>query len=197
MTLFQIMARSYGMGGSDKEGLRKEIDAIAKLDSVRGHVARGMFYQLVEDSIGPAGRQFELAFGLAPDSRAAAISYTDYLWETGRKDAAIQVLTAFLDSIPDDRTVCFNLGIKTLLTGTGYAAAESLFTDCLTFKSETGLPSEPMVRWCLALAYHLDGKHEMADTEWQRVYETDPDFDDVLRGSPDLAELNSILESEP
>ena len=197
MTLFQIMARSYGMGGSCKEGLIEEAGAIAEIDSVLGHVARGTFSQVVEEDMELAGKEFELAFGLAPDNRAAVISYTDYLWEIDRKDEAIRILASFVDSMPDDRTACFNLGIKTVLTSTGHAAAESLFTNCLSLKSESGMPSDAMVRWCLGLAYHLGGKYETAEAEWKRVYEIDPKFDDVLEETPDLAELKAILESEP
>jgi tetratricopeptide (TPR) repeat protein len=197
MTLFRIMAHSYGMGGPDKQGLIEEVDAIAKIDSVLGHVARGAFNQLVEEDMDLAGSELETAFRLAPDNRAAVMSYTDYLWETNSKDEAIRILTSFVDSVPDDRAAHFSLGVRTTLAGTSYAAAESLFTTCLNLKSDNGMPSEPMVRWCLGLAYHLEGKPDRAEEEWLSAYEIDPDFDDVLRETPDLAELKAILESEP
>jgi hypothetical protein len=101
-----------------------------------------------------------------------------------------------VERAPDDRAACFNLGIRNILSGGDYAAAESLFTGCVTLKSESGMPSEAMVRWCLGLAYHLQGKDTQAEAEWQAVYEIDKDFDCVLEDVPDMAELKAILEAD-
>ena len=196
MTLFQILARSYDMGGSQKQDLIEQVKAIAEIDSVMGHVARGTFYQLVERDLGSAGAEFETGFGLGPRNRAAVVSYADYLWASDRRDEAIAILTSFIEEVPEDKPARFNLGVKTVLLGRDYAAAERIFEDCLSLKSDTGMPSEPMVRWCLGLACHLRGKYDRAEEEWSAVYRIDKDFDDILKKTPDLAELDAILKTD-
>jgi tetratricopeptide (TPR) repeat protein len=195
MTLFQILARSYGMGGAKKEDLVRQVDAIAGVDSVMGRVARGTFYQLVEEDADRAGYEFELGFSADPHNRAAAISYADYLWESGQRDSAMKALASFVGEVPEDKTARFNLGIKTILTGQDLEGAEAVFAGCLGLKSDTGLPTEAMVRWCLGLACHLQGKEDQAAEEWSRAYQIDKDLDRLIEETPDLAVLGTLLES--
>ena len=193
MTLFQMMVRSYDMGGVKKEDLIEEVESIAHIDSVMGHVARGTFYQLVEKDMERARVELRRSHDLAPENRAAAISYADYLWEMDVMDEAIGVLASFVERVPDDKSARFNLGMRTILSGENYARAKGLFEECLSLKSETGMPSETMVRWCLGLACHLLGDEDGAQREWSAVYELDKDFDHVLERIPEMSELNSIL----
>lgn len=193
MTLFQMMARSYDRGAASKEDLIQQVASIAEIDSVMGHVARGTFSHRVAKDIERAEVEFETGFDLAPGNRAAALSYADYLWDVGRKDEAIGILAAFLDSMPNDKPACFDLGSRIILSGKDYARAKHLFDECLSLKSETGMPSEAMVRWCLGLAYHLLGEEERAKAEWAAVYALDEDFDRVLSEVPQMSELHSVL----
>lgn len=196
MTLFQMMVRSYGMPGTDTDGLREEAQAIAEIDSVMGHVAHGTFFQLVEKDMGQAGAHFERGYALAPQNRAAAISYADYLWETGRRDEALGVLRSFVESVPEDKPAHFNLAARLTLSGSGCAKARDVLEVCLGLKSDTGMPSEPMVRWCLGLAHHLLGDEDRARAEWSKVYELDEDFDQVVEAVPQMTELRSILAAK-
>jgi tetratricopeptide (TPR) repeat protein len=192
MTLYQIMVRSYDRGVTSKADLVEQAEAIAGIDSVMGYVARGTLYQFVDDDRDEAGAVFKRAYNLAPTNRAAAISYADYLWEIGDKDAAIRVLNAYVEMKPDDKTAHFNLGMRTILRGGDHAGAKGLFEKCLGLKSDTGMPTEAMLRWCLGLACHLLGEGERAQAEWSAVYELDPDFDSVLEAAPEMSELDSL-----
>jgi tetratricopeptide (TPR) repeat protein len=193
MTLFQMMVRSYDMGGVKREDLAQEVEAIAGIDSVMGHVARGTFYQLVEKDMDRAGVELKRSLDLAPENRAAAISYADFLWETGMMDEAIGVLASFVERVPDDKSARLNLGMRTMLRGEDYARAKGLFEACLGLKSDTGMPSETAVRWCLGLAFHLMGEEGRAQKEWSIVYTLDERFDRILERMPQMSELNSLL----
>ncbi|KPJ61464.1 MAG: hypothetical protein AMJ46_01915 [Latescibacteria bacterium DG_63] len=195
MTVFQMMARSYGRGGAKKEALLEQARSIAEIDSIMGHVAHGTFYQFVKNDMERAGTQFERGFGLAPRNRAAAISYADYLWHVGKKAEAIGVLQSFLQEMPDDKPANFSLGARIILSRRNYGTAREIFERCLRLKSETGIPTEAMVRWCLGLIYHLTGQQDGTQTEWSRVYELDRDFDRILEATPQMSELSSILDS--
>jgi tetratricopeptide (TPR) repeat protein len=194
MMLFQMMVRSYDRGSVNREDLVQQAESIARIDSVMGYVARGTFYQLVEKDLERASAELERGLDLAPENRAAAISYAGYLWEDGRKDEAIQVLTSFVEKVPDDKPARFTLGTRIILSGSNHARAKGLFEECLVLKSETGMPSEAMVRWCLGLACHLLGEVHRTEAEWSVVYKLDKDFDRVLEEVPQMVELNSILD---
>lgn len=191
--LFQMMVRSYGMPGVNEEDLRDQAKSIAGIDSIMGLVAWGTFFQLVENDMGQAGEHFERAYALAPTNRPAAISYADYLWEIDRRDEAIEVLGSFVEGDPDDKPAHFNMATRLILGGSAYARARDLFEHCLGLKSDTGMPSEAMVRWCLGLACHLLDEEDRAQAEWSMVYVLDEDFDRLLEAIPEMAQLNSIL----
>jgi tetratricopeptide (TPR) repeat protein len=192
MTLFQIMVRSFGRGMGSRGDLVEQIEAIAGIDSVMGYVARGTLFQIVDEDMEKAGALFEQAYHLEPTNRAAAISYADFLWEAGDRDRVIQVLTAFVESGPDDRSAHFNLAVRTILEGTDYARARSLLEECLDLKSDNGMPPEAMVRWCLGLACHLLGEEDEAQAQWKLAHDLNPDFDKLLEADPMLSELNSL-----
>lgn len=193
MTLFQMMARSYDRGGSKKEDLFQQAKSIAEIDSVMGYVARGTLFLVVEKDMVKAGAELRRSLDLAPANRAAAVSYSDYLWECDRKDEAIQVLTSYVERMPDDKPARFNLGTRMILSGTDFGGAKVIFEECLALQSDTGMPSETMVRWCLGLACHLLGEEDVAQKEWSTVYEMDKDFDHILERSPQMSELNSLI----
>jgi len=193
MTLFQMMARSYDRGGSNKEDLFEQVKSIAEIDSVMGHVARGTLFLVVEKDVARAGRELERSLDLAPGNRAAAVSYSDYLWECDRRDEAIEVLRSYVERKPEDKPARFNLGTRMIQSGTDLAGARVVLQECLALKSDTGMPSETMVRWCLGLACHLLGEEQAARREWSTVYEMDEDFDHVLEQSPQLSELAALI----
>ena len=193
MTLFQMMARSPGMGGMTKEDLLQQVSAIAEIDSVMGLVARGTFFQVVEKDMARAGAEFSRAFELAPENRAAAIAYSDNLWESGQPDEAIRVLRSYVERIPDDKSARFNLATRIIQNQADLANARAVLIECLSLRSETGMPSEAMVRWCLGLAHHLLGEDEAAQREWSIVYEMDGRFDRILEESPELSELRALI----
>jgi tetratricopeptide (TPR) repeat protein len=193
MTLFQIMVRSYHMGGVGKEDLARDAETIAGIDSVMGCVARGTLYHLVEKDMDRASAWLEGCLELSPDNRAAAISYADCLWDAGRQAEAVRVLTSFVERAPEDKATRFNLGTRMVLIGSDYSAARTCFETCLNLKSDTGMASQAMVRWCLGLACHLQGDEDRARAEWALVHALDGKFDRVLENSPELEELNSLL----
>ncbi|MBN2564607.1 MAG: hypothetical protein JXB46_02745 [Candidatus Eisenbacteria bacterium] len=193
MTLFQIMARSPGMGGVTKEDLLQQVSAIAEIDSVMGRVARGTFFQVVEKDMARAGAELRRAFELAPENRAAAITYSDQLWESDQRDEAIHVLRRHIEMVPDDKSAHFNLGVRIIQRQADPANARAILIECLSLQSDTGMPSEAMVRWCLGLAHHLLGEGEAAQREWSMVYEMDGRFDRVLEQNPQMSELRELI----
>jgi tetratricopeptide (TPR) repeat protein len=193
MTLFQMMARSPGMGGMTKEDLLQHVSAIAEIDSVMGRVARGTFFQVVEKDMARAGAELRGALELAPGNRAAAIAYSDNLWESGQPDEAMRVLRSYVERIPDDKSASFNLATRIIQSQADLKSAKAILNKCLSLQSDTGMPSEAMVRWCLGLAHHLLGEEEEAQREWSIVYETDGRFDRVLEESPQLSELKALI----
>ena len=193
MTLCQRMARSPGMGGETKGDLLQQVSAIAEIDSVMGHVARGTFFQEVEEDTAKAGAEFRAAFAQGPENRAAAVSYSDYLWDSGLQDEAIRALRSYLEMVPDDKPARFNLGCRIIQSQADPASATPILNDCLNLQSETGMPSEAMVRWCLGLTHHLLGEEEAAQREWSKVHEIDERFDSVLGQSPQLSELRALI----
>jgi tetratricopeptide (TPR) repeat protein len=196
MTLFQMMARSYGMPGSNRETLREQANAMAGIDAVMGHMANGTLFQLVEKDTAKAGTHFELGHALGPDNRAAALSYADYLWDTGSRDEALAVLDSFVENAPRDKPAHFNLAARLILSGGDYDGAKDTLERCLVLKSDTGMPSESMVRWCLGLVYHLLGEDARAQAEWSRAYDLDSDFNKVLEAVPMMTELKSLLDNQ-
>jgi tetratricopeptide (TPR) repeat protein len=193
LTLFQMMARSPGMGGMTKEDLLQQVSAIAEVDSVMGLVARGTFFQMVEKDMARAGAELQRAFELAPENRAAAIAYSDNLWESGQPDEAIRVLRSYVERVPDDKSARFNLATRIIQSHADLNSAKAVLNECLRLQSDTGMPSETMVRWCLGLAHHLLGEEAAAQREWSMVYEMDGRFDRVLEQSPQLSELKALI----
>jgi hypothetical protein len=82
-----------------------------------------------------------------------------------------------------------------ILGGTDLAGAKVVFEECLALRSETGMPTETMVRWCLGLTCHLLGEEEAARREWSTVYERDKDFDQVLNQNPLVSSRKRIREN--
>jgi len=193
MTVFQMMVRSFKRGGVKEEELIKQAQSIDGIDSAMGYVAYGTYFQFAENDMERAGEQFEKGYDLSPGNRAVAISYADYLWLVDEKDEAIRALDSYVQEKPDDKPGHFALGAKIVLRGNNNEAARELFERCLLLKSETGMPTEAMVRWCLGLVCHLAGEEDVARAEWSRVYELDSNFDSILKTTPLMSELNSIL----
>jgi tetratricopeptide (TPR) repeat protein len=193
MTLFQMMARSPGMGGATKEDLLQQASAIAEIDSIMGRVARGTFFQVVEKDMARADAELSRAFKLAPENRAAAIAHADHLWESDQRDEALLVLRSFVERIPDDKSARFNLATRIIQSQADLNGAKAVLNECLSLQSDTGMPSETMVRWCLGLAHRLIGEEEEAQREWSVVYEMDGSFDRVLEQNPQLSELKALI----
>ena len=172
--LAEFYIRAPGIVGGGDDRARRQIEALAALDSVEGHLARGEYWV---DRKKP--EQAEAEFRQVLEARPKRVSpYLDVAdFYLGRNDAAHmqEAVEAAARVNPADRRLLYYQAVARIIAGNRLADAEQLLKTYLeTVPRRSDLPSHASAREWLGRLYERQGKCNAAVEQYRKALDSDP-----------------------
>lgn len=172
--LIEFYRRAPGIVGGGEDKAWKQAEALAAVDAVEGHLARG---ELWADKKKPeqAEQEYRLALAAKPQRLDAYLEVADFYLK--RHDAVHmrEVLEAARGLDPSDRRLTYYCGVVRVLAGDGLEEAEQcLKTYVTSVPPRSDLPSHADAHDWLGRLYEHQGKCAAARAQYQEALEINP-----------------------
>ncbi len=172
------LAQFYGeapwiVGGS-KDGAKQQVDAIAAMDPVQGHLARAQFYT---DEKQPSQAESEVrqALNAKPTSPDALFEIAGFYATLGRPRELQSAIDAAVALRPGDPRLAYFRGAESVLTATGLPQAEQNLKSYLASTPDRGdWPSHAAAREWLGRVYEAEGKRAEAAEQYRTALQLNP-----------------------
>jgi tetratricopeptide (TPR) repeat protein len=172
--LIEFYFRAPGIAGGGDDKARRQIEALAALDAVEGHVAWGDYWWDKKKF-----EQAEAEFRQVLDARSQRVS--PYLeaadFYLSRNDAAHleKAVEAAVRVNPSDRRLIYYQGVARILAGNRLEEAERLLRTYLgTVPQRSDLPAHTSAQEWLGRLYEREGKCNAAVEHYRKALDLDP-----------------------
>jgi tetratricopeptide (TPR) repeat protein len=166
--------------GGNKDEAKAEVDAIAALDPVAGHLARGVYDLDAAKKSDLAEKEYREVLATKPgkiDAYLEVIAFFQQQNKPADMDAAIQA--AALVS-PNDPRLGYWRGASLTLANTNLADAEKYLKAYLASTSDrSDWPSHSAARGWLGRVYEAQGKRSEAAEQYRAALQLDPNDKDA------------------
>lgn len=172
--LLEFYIRAPGIVGGGTDKARQQVEAVAAVDPVEGHLVRGSFLA-DKKKLDQAEMEFRKVLEAKPERVDPYLEVADFY--LGRNDArqmeeAVEG-TARVD--PSDPRLSYYRGVVRILAGNRLSEAEQLLKSYLaTVPQRSDFPSHASAREWLGRLYELQGKPEAAAEQYRAALEIDP-----------------------
>jgi tetratricopeptide (TPR) repeat protein len=166
------------MGGSIPKA-REQAEAIAKINPMRGHFARGSIAVHQKDFT-TFEREIRAAADEDPDSVVAVTTLANYLSGNSHGDEAFVVIDKYLTRHPGDVLATFWIGRLAVITGKQLERGEKALRTVLATPNLGAEPNQPApftVHYRLGDIAAKSGNKDAARKEYERSLELNPKFE--------------------
>lgn len=171
--LMQYYLRAPGIVGGGKDKALGQADEIAKLDAVRGAIARGLVYDGSKDPV-RAEQELKRAFAEAPkDGRAQGALIGFYVGHE-RFDDAFAACRKAQEADPDSRLLQYQTGRLAALSGKELERGAAALDQFLAGEPPTERPTWADAHWRKGQILARLGKKAEARAEHQVALKLDP-----------------------
>jgi tetratricopeptide (TPR) repeat protein len=161
--------------GGSKDEARAQIDAIAAIDPVEGHLARGIFDQNASKNLGSAESEYRQVLDAKPNRVDPYLEVGGFFLTQNKPsdmDAAIQAAAKI--NAKDPR-LTFYMGVSRVLSGSDYASAEMYLKAYLASTPDrSDWPSHASARDWLGRLYEAQGKRAEAAEQYRAALRLEP-----------------------
>jgi tetratricopeptide (TPR) repeat protein len=162
------------VGGSKDEALA-QVDSIATLDPVAGHLARALYLREASKNVGEAESEYKQVLEAKPKKPEPYFEVADFYVAQNRPpdiDTAIQGAAAVS---PNDARIAFYRGVEGVLANQNLSDAErDLKSYLATAPDRSDWPSHASARVWLGRLYELQGKTADAAEQYRAALQLDP-----------------------
>lgn len=172
--LAQFYAEAPWIVGGSKEEARAQVDAIAALDPLEGHMARA---QLWSSQKRPdlAEAEYKLVLQAKPNRIEPYFVVADFYQRQGRAPDMEAAMEAAARIRPSDARLAYYRGVKRVLAGKDLGEAEQYLKSYLaTTPERSDWPSHGSAREWLGTLYEREGKRMEAAEQYRAVLQLDP-----------------------
>jgi tetratricopeptide (TPR) repeat protein len=161
--------------GGSKDEARQQVDAIAAIDPVEGHLARATFYLGTLKKPDLADNEYHLILDARPNRIEPYLEAADFY----RKQNKPADLETFIDAAskasPSDSRLAFYRGVQRVLSSRDQSRAEEYLKSYLASTHErSDWPSHAAAREWLGRLYEAEGKRAEAAEQYRAALQIDP-----------------------
>ena len=168
--------------GGDKSKARQQIEAIAAMDAVQGHLARADYWKQ-EDKFEQAEEEYRRVAGLAPNAVDPYLEIADYYQRRNNPAQMEQAVEQAGRVNPQDRRLAYYRGVARVLTGDRLQEAEKLLRSYLeSAPQNSDLPSHASAREWLGRLYERQGNRKGAALQYRAALQIDPQHEGARAG---------------
>ncbi len=166
--LLQFHMMAPGIMGGDKDEGRAQAEEIQKRDSLMGHQAMGLIYEM-DEKLDLAEKEYQSMVAAKPDSLNLQYRLGFFFKRTKKYDKATDVFEKIIAQKPGESTAYFQIGQISAETGEGLESAESMMKKY--FETE---PAENKMRlgyghFVLGQIYQKGGRIDEARAEFEQA----------------------------
>lgn len=162
------------VGGSKDEAL-EQINAIAAIDPVEGHLARAVYYREGLKRLDEAENEYELVLVAKPNHIEPYLDAADFYRSQGKAAGVSAAIQAAAIVSAGDARLTFYRGVAAVLAHTGLADAEQDLKSYLASTPErSDYPPHAAAREWLGQLYEAQGKRTEAAEQYRAALQLDP-----------------------
>jgi tetratricopeptide (TPR) repeat protein len=163
------------VAGGNKDEARAQMEAIAALDPIQGHIARGMLYDKSSKKIELAEAEYREVLAAKPKDMDAYFDVATFFQRENKApdlDAAVQ---AAAQVSPNDPRLAFFRGVSRVISNSEPARAEEYLKAYLASTPDrSDWPSHAAAREWLGRLYEAQGKRSEAAEQYRDALQLDP-----------------------
>ncbi len=172
--LAQFYVEAPWIVGGSKEEARKQVDAVAALDPLEGHLARGQFWSS-QKKPDLAEAEFRLVLQAKPNRVEPYFEVAEFYQRQGKAPDMKAAIEAAAKIRPSDPRLAYYRGAERVLEGKDLAQAEQYLKSYLaTTPERSDWPSHGSARELLGVVYEREGKRMEAAEQYRAVLQLDP-----------------------
>jgi tetratricopeptide (TPR) repeat protein len=161
--------------GGNKDAALEQVNAIAAIDAVEGHLARAEYDRLVLKKNDEAENEYHLVLESKVDRVEPYFEVADFYRDLGKGTEMEAPIQAAEKIKPGDPRIGYYRAIERILTGTQVSSAEPLLKAYLANTPErSDWPSHASARVWLGRLYEQEGKRQEAAEQYRAALELDP-----------------------
>jgi tetratricopeptide (TPR) repeat protein len=169
------------VGGSNDEALA-QVNAIAKIDPVQGHLARAEYDMIVLKSPEKAQIEYQQVLAAKPDGVEPYLEAAAFFGRQNKLEQMKNAIDGMAQMHPDDPRVTFYHGIYGVLSKTSLVSAEEDLKSYLaSTPPRSDWPSHSSARDWLGRLYEAQGNGVMAAEQYRAALQLDPQNGDARR----------------
>jgi tetratricopeptide (TPR) repeat protein len=175
---FNIQA-PWIVGGS-KDAAREQVDAIAAIDPVEGHLARAVYDAEVLKKTDLADNEYHLALDAHPAKIDPYIEIADVYRQLNRPADMELPLQGAEKVKPGDPRIGFYRAVQRILANNQASSSEPLLKSYLaTTPDRSDWPSHASARYWLGRVYEQQGKRQEAAEQYRAALQLDSGYKDA------------------
>ena len=179
------------VGGSKDEALQ-QVNAIAALDPVEGHLVRAVYYQEGLKRLDQAEKEYQQVLAAKPKRIEPYLEAADFYRGQGKAAEVSTAIQAAEQVGPGDARLPFYRGVTGVLTYTDLANAEQDLKSYLASTPErSDWPSHAAAREWLGRLYETQGKRTEAAEQYRAALQLDPKRREAQAGLVRLSQKTS------
>lgn len=163
------------VAGGNKDEAKAQVEAIAALDSVRGHLARGVLYEKESKKFDLAEAEYRQVLSAKPKDMDAYFDVATYFQRQNKPYDMEEVILAAAQVNPNDQRLAFYRGVSRVLSNTEPVRAEEYLKAYLASTPDrSDWPSHATAREWLGRLYEAEGKRSEAAEQYREALQLDP-----------------------
>jgi len=161
-------------GGSKDEALQ-QVNAIAALDPVEGHLARAVYYREGPKSNEQAESEYRLVLSARPKNLEAYFEVADFFQVQNRPADMDTAIEAAAQASPNDPRLAFYRGAKDVVANQNLPGAEQNLKSYLaSTPNRSDWPGHASARIWLGKLYEAEGKRAEAAEQYRAALQLEP-----------------------
>lgn len=161
--------------GGNKDEAREQVDAIAALDPLEGHLARAFYYEHGMKKPDLAENEYRLALGAEPKRIEPYLEIANFYQKQNKSSEVEKVIQSAARVNPNDPRLVYYRGVVGVLSGTDLSHSEEYLKSYLASTPQrTDWPSHAAAREWLGRLYEAQGKRAEAAEQYRAALQLDP-----------------------
>ena len=178
MDLLRFYVAAPGIAGGSVRRAREQAEAIARLDAVPGHLARGIVAEKENDDP-RAEREYRTALAIDENSAAPLYALGAMYQRKGRHAEAFEVYEQLRASHPAESEVLYQIGRTASISGERLEDGERALRRYLEVPTVEGTPLPASAHYRLGLIYERLGRLADAERELRAALGLEQERDEV------------------
>jgi len=162
-------------GGSKDEAL-EQVNAIAALDPIQGHLARGVYDREALKKLDDAESEMRQVLSATPKTTDPYFEVADFFQSQNKPSDMAAVIQAASEVSPGDPRLAYYQGVVAVLSNAGLPSGERDLKSYLASTPErSDWPSHAAAREWLGRLYEAQGKRAEAAEQYRAALQLEPD----------------------